>query len=125
MSDYISGVCNIGPAEIQQRKRVAIGGLFALIVSYISCVVTDAPSSTRMILFLPALIASVGFVQARRKFCLAFGFMGTFNFGKLGQLSKTQSAEEKSADRKTALSILGQSLVIAIVVTALLFFLPF
>ena len=124
MSDYISGVCNIGPSEIQQRKRVAIGGLFALVISYISLVVAGASTSARFVLFVPAMIASVGYVQARKKFCLAFGFMGTFNFGKVGQLSKIQSAEEKRADRKTALSILGKSLVIALAITAILALIP-
>lgn len=124
MSEYISGVCNIGPAEIQQRKRVALGGFVALVICYIALIATGAATATRWVLFFPAAIAAIGFVQARRKFCLAYGFMGTFNFGQLGHLSKTQSVEEKRTDRKVALSILAQGVLLALVVTALLVAIP-
>ena len=50
--------------------------------------------------------------------------MGTFNFGKLGQLSKVADSDAKLADRKTALSILGQSVVLALAITGLIYFIP-
>jgi len=50
--------------------------------------------------------------------------MGTFNFGKLGQLSKVTSPAERAADRKVALSILFQSLLLAAAVTAIVVALP-
>jgi hypothetical protein len=50
--------------------------------------------------------------------------MGTFNLGKLGDLSKVQSAEDRKADRKTALSILLQATGLALVLTVLLVLLP-
>jgi hypothetical protein len=74
--------------------------------------------------FVPLLVFSIGFVQSRKKFCLAYGFMGTFNLGKLGDLSKVQSAEDRKADRKTALSILLQATGLALVLTVLLVLLP-
>jgi len=63
-------------------------------------------------------------VQSRKKFCLAYGLAGTFNFGKLGQISKVQSSEDKKADRKTAVSILLQSVAVAALITAVFFLLP-
>ena len=50
--------------------------------------------------------------------------MGTFNFGKLGQLSKVASKEDKAADRATAISILTQAIILAAAITGLIFFLP-
>ncbi len=70
------------------------------------------------------MVASVGFVQSRKKFCLAYGFMGTFNFGKLGQLSKVADSASRAADRKTALSILFQATSYAVIATALAYVLP-
>ena len=55
---------------------------------------------------------------------LAYGLAGTFNFGKLGQISKVQSPEDKKADRKTAVSILFQSIALAGLITAIFFVLP-
>ena len=77
------------------------------------------PGSTALA-FLPALIAAVGYAQSRKKFCFAFGLMGTFNFGNLGKLSKVAAPEAIAADRAMALKIIGQSVGIALAATALL-----
>jgi hypothetical protein len=50
--------------------------------------------------------------------------MGTFNLGKLGDISRVQSPEDRKADRKTALTILAQSALLALVSTATLVALP-
>jgi len=70
------------------------------------------------------MIFAVGFIQARKKFCLAYGFAGTFNFGKLGSISKVQSEADKKADRKTAIKIFVQSALLAAAITAVFFALP-
>ena len=66
------------------------------------------------------MVFSVGFIQSRKKFCLAYGFMGTFSLGKLGDLSRVQSPEDRKADRRTALKILIQSAALAFLLTVLL-----
>jgi hypothetical protein len=63
------------------------------------------------------MVFAVGFIQSRRKFCLAYGLAGTFNLGKLGQISKVANPEDKAADRKTALSILAQATALALGLT--------
>jgi hypothetical protein len=70
------------------------------------------------------MMASIGWVQSRKKFCLAYGFMGTFNFGKLGQLSRVSDKNALRADRSTAVKILLQGLVYAALVTAVMYLLP-
>jgi hypothetical protein len=75
-------------------------------------------------MFVPLMVFSIGFIQSRRKFCLAYGFMGTFNLGKLGDLSRVQSPEDRKADRKTALSILLQASALALALTIALVLLP-
>jgi hypothetical protein len=76
------------------------------------------------VLFFPLVVASIGWVQSRKKFCLAYGFMGTFNFGKVGQISKVSDKDALRADRITALTILAQSLLYAVLITALMYLLP-
>jgi hypothetical protein len=73
---------------------------------------------------MPAIIFAIGFVQSRKKFCLAYGLAGTFNFGGLGDVKRVQSEEDRKADRKTALSILAQSAMLAVAITAVVFALP-
>jgi hypothetical protein len=69
-------------------------------------------------------VAAIGWIQSRKKFCLAYGFMGTFNFGKLGELSRVRDKESLNADRKMALKVLSQSLSLAAVLTLIVYLLP-
>lgn len=123
-ADYIPGSCNIGKGEIRQRQIVALIGLAISISSLIALISTSAPRGARLGIFIPLAVASIGWVQSRKKFCLAYGFMGTFNFGKLGQLSKVSDSASRAADRKTALSILFQAGAYAVIATAIIYALP-
>ena len=123
-AEYIPGSCNIGNGEVRRRQLVAIFGLFLTSFSAVTILATDQSKNSRLSIFVPALIFAIGFVQSRKKFCLAYGLAGTFNFGKLGQISKVQSTEDRKADRKTAVLILFQSVALAALITAVFFALP-
>ncbi|MEY3163974.1 MAG: hypothetical protein RI887_798 [Actinomycetota bacterium] len=123
-AEYIPGSCNIGNGEVRRRQAVAIFGLFLTSFSAITILATDQSRNSRLSIFVPALIFAIGFVQSRKKFCLAYGLAGTFNFGKLGQISKVQSTEDRKADRKTAVLILFQSAALAALITAVFFAVP-
>jgi len=121
---YVAGSCNIGTGEIRRRQLVAIIGTILSASSLIGFITTSAEPSLRLGIFIPLSVASIGWVQSRRKFCLAYGFMGVLNFGKLGDVSRITDKAALAADRKTAASILAQSLAIAAVLTAATYFLP-
>ena len=121
---YVPRTCNIGQGEIKRRQAVAIFSLFLIAISSIGILTTDQDRGARLSIFIPAVIFSIGFVQSRKKFCLAYGLAGTFNFGKLCQISKVQSLEDKKVDRKTAVFILFQSIALAGAITAIFFILP-
>jgi hypothetical protein len=117
-SEYIPGSCNIGKGEVQRRQSVAIIGLLFTITTAVGLLTTDASTGAKLTIFLPAMIFAIGFIQARKKFCLAYGFAGTFNFGKLGKISRVASAQDRRADQITALKILGQAVLLASAITA-------
>ena len=121
---YIAGTCNIGKNEIRQRQVVALIGLFLSVSSLIGFISTGASQSVRLGIFLPLAVFSIGWVQSRKKFCLAFGFMGTFNFGKLDKVSRVADKASLAADRRTAVSILLQSLGLAAILTLIVYLLP-
>ena len=121
---YIPGTCNLGKSEIQRRQFVALLGLLLTASILFGLIGADAPTSARWALFIPLMVFSVGFIQSRKKFCLAYGLMGTFNLGKLGDISRVQSPDDRKADRKTALLILAQSALLALTLTVLLVLLP-
>lgn len=121
---YIAGTCNIGEGEIRRRKLVALIGIALSLFSLVGFISAGTEPSLRLGIFIPVSIATIGWVQSRKRFCLAYGFMGTFNFGMLGQLSRVSDRASLAADRKTALNILGQSLGLSALITLVIYFLP-
>lgn len=122
--EYVAGSCNIGTGEIRRRQVVALAGAVISTTTLVGLLNTDAARSARFSLFIPLMVFAIGFVQSRKKFCLAYGFMGTFNFGKLGQISRVSDPISKKADRKTAITILAQSTALALGLTLATFALP-
>jgi len=123
-NQYIPGTCNLGKDEIRSRQIVALFGLFLTISSVIGILAADQGRSVRFSIFIPAMIFSVGFVQSRSKFCLAYGLAGTFNFERLGKISRVASVEDRRADRKTAITILLKAAALAALITVVFFVLP-
>jgi hypothetical protein len=121
---YIPGTCNIGKSEIRQRQVVALIGLALSVSALVGFISTGASPSVRLGIFLPLTIFSIGWVQSRKRFCLAYGFIGTFNFGRLGKVSRVADKASLAADRKTAVSILLQSLGLAGLLTLIIYLLP-
>ena len=122
--EYVAGSCNIGNGEVRRRQVVALVGAVISITSLVGLLSSDAARGARLSLFVPLMVFAIGFIQSRKKFCLAYGFMGTFNFGKLGQISRVSDPNSKKADRKTALTILAQSTALALGLTLATFALP-
>lgn len=118
-NDYQPGVCNIGGPEVARRKQVAYLGGFLYIALTIAMVALDLSQQIRVLLFFPAALFAVGYIQSRKKFCFAYGLLGAFNFGEAGKISKVATAEEIAADRKAALLIIGQALTLALAMTLL------
>ena len=123
-AEYIPGTCNIGGGEVTRRRMVALLGLILTLSSTATLISTEANRQSRLGIFIPALVMSVGWVQSRKRFCLAYGFAGTFNFGALGKLSKVSDQAARAADRKTAIKIFAQSALYAAVITAIVVALP-
>ncbi len=123
--EYIPGTCNIGKGEIRKRQLVALVGLFFSVTTLLAFSTVETPTAARLGIFFPLMVASVGFVQSRSKFCLAYGFAGTFNVGKMGDIKRVSSKEDRAADRRTALVILGKSFLLAALATAVVLVLPF
>ncbi len=116
---YTPGVCNIGPEEIARRKRVGWIGLIATIILTALLFAFHAASVWRITVFLPAFVASSGFVQAYTKFCVAFGQAGVYNFGPVGTTQTVADIQSKQRDTRRTVQLYAYILAIAVVITAL------
>jgi hypothetical protein len=115
-SDYRPGLCNIGPAEIERRRRAGHLGVASTALLLIGLVLIDAPPIARLLVVFPAAAAAAGYLQAWLKFCAGFGARGVFNFGKLGHTEQVGDAASRPRDRAKATQIALASLAVGVLV---------
>ena len=113
---YIPGVCNIGREEIKQRKIVGIIGFIATIVIFFLLTYFNASTGFKLFIFIPAVISSIGFLQARAHFCIYYGWASLFNFDSLGKKNKVEKDEYKILDKKKSFRIVLYSLLIGLII---------
>ena len=126
-NEYIPGVCNIGPAEINRRRQAGWLGLGVTIVLWAAFWFFKIPAPWRLLLFFQAAMSASGFLQAAMHFCAGFGMQGVFNFStEVGKTDTVEQAEYRRKDQRKALQIsLYSGLIgIAIAVAGFLLVLP-
>ena len=121
---YQPGVCNIGPAEIRQRRRLGWIGLAVAVVYLALAFALGFPHGFRLLVALPVGMSATGFLQGAFHFCVRFGTQGLFNFGELGTEEAVHEAEYRRLDQRKAVLIIVLSLVITVVVAVGAFLLP-
>lgn len=122
---YQPGVCNIGPAEIRQRRTSGWIGVVVTVVAVAAFVIFDVPAPFRLLAALPAILAASGFLQAGLHFCANFGMRGLFNVTDgMGSQESVMEADFRKADQRKAVQIIVGSLIIGIVVGVIAFLLP-
>lgn len=121
---YQPGVCNIGPAEIRQRRMSGILGAAVAAVFLVLAFALGWPAPWRLLVALPVALAATGFLQAAFHFCVRFGTQGLFNFGDVGTQEAVHEAEYRRKDQRKAVLIVVLSVAIAAVVAVVAFLIP-
>jgi len=99
---YRPGACNIGSAEIARRHRAGMLGISAAGVLAAALLLVGAPGVARWLVALPLAGGAVGLLQARLRFCAAYGAAGIRNLGSLGQVERVEDPAARRADRAKA-----------------------
>ena len=116
-SEYVPGVCNIGPAEIALRRRTGWIGFVLTVFFWVVLTLLRAAPFWYSLLFIPSAISGAGFIQAATHFCAGFGMKGLFNLGpRAGMTDTALQAEFRAQDRRKAMRIFGYSILVGIVV---------
>jgi hypothetical protein len=121
---YQPGVCNIGPSEIRSRRRTGYIGLALTAVFLVIAYAVGLAAPWRLFVFLPAVLAATGFLQAQLHFCTRFGAQGLFNFGELGTQESVMDAEFRRKDQRKAALIIVLSVVIGAAAALVVFLIP-
>jgi hypothetical protein len=123
---YIPGVCNIGRDEIRVRALTGLVGLFITSILLIILIVVRAAPVIRVLVYIPAFISALGFLQAYFHFCAYFGLKSLFNFEKAGTTPEAIWDDDmRRLDRRRAWTIIAYAAVIAAGVTVVTFIVPF
>ncbi len=121
-ADYHAGACNIGPQEISARRRAGHVGLAVTLALLAVLLLIGAPPAWRLVIAIPAAGTAVTYLQAILRFCVAFGWAGVFNFGRVGTMTRVADVDARRADRARALRMIaaGSAIGLAIGVAAAL-----
>jgi hypothetical protein len=121
---YRPGACNIGSAEIARRRRFGLIGLTASALLALALLAAGAPPITRFPVALPVAGSAIGLIQARLRFCAAFGIAGLRNFGPLGGEERVTEAAARRADRLMALRIVAAGSLVGLAAGLVLALIP-
>lgn len=122
---YIPGVCNINPKEVQKREKAGYFGVGVFLALLVLLMLIQAPVYTRALLFLPAFIGAIGFLQARNKFCVGYAAAGQQNANDgSDSASEISSKDDIATDKTRARTINMQALGLAVAATLLTLLLP-
>jgi len=123
-SQYIPGVCNIGPPEIAVRKRFGWMGLALAALVWTLFAYLDVGRFWFLLLFFPSAMSALGFIQGIMHFCAGFGMRSIFNMGsEVGKTDSILQGDFRAKDRKKARQILGYSAIVGLLVSFLAYLL--
>jgi hypothetical protein len=100
MAEYIPGVCNIGPQEINRRRRIGWIGLAVAVLLFILLAGLNLNHWWRLLIFFPVTLSASGFLQAHFHFCSGFAGKGVFNFGEIGKTQEVKDDSFKIKDKQ-------------------------
>jgi len=124
-SAYIPGDCNINEYEVAIRRKLGYVGLQAYIVGLVLLLVLTDWLWWRLLLFLPAALAAIGFLQAKYRFCVYYAMHGRQKAEPGSRTPHTVTNEAALLkDRRRARAIKLQALAIALAATAAALVLP-
>jgi hypothetical protein len=109
--------CNIGPAEIDRRRRIAITLTAATLLVGAILLAAGAPPPARAILWPFAAATGVTWLQVIRRFCVRFAAIGVENYGPLGA-ERDVDRSVRAADARRAVAMVLEGIVAGLLITS-------
>jgi hypothetical protein len=120
----VSSACipNIGYRERLRRQRIGLLSLAAAVLAAVLLLASDAPRLSRILLFLPLIVATLSLFQVRAKTCVALAARGMRNMDD-GNEAIADPAELQAV-KAQARRVNLQASIAAAAITAVLVALP-
>jgi hypothetical protein len=108
---------NIVDRGVRRRQRLGVAWLIIGVIAAIALIATGAPREWRLFLVIPFAISATGFLQARDKTCVVLAAIGKCEVNDARSYADVAD-EERAVLRRRALMIVLRSGLIAVAVTA-------
>lgn len=114
---YIPGNVNIGRKE--KARRIQNGWIYIVlaILAFVLMVFFDLPRIYRLLIYIPATMSALGFLQARESFCVLYGLKGEYRMDN--ERNKVIDSDQLSVDRKSSINIIIVALSVGLAATIL------
>jgi len=109
---------NIGGREINRRIRIGYLGLI-LTLCFFAYVFVFTPGNIRYLIFFPALMSAIPFLEAKEKTCIVNAYLGIKNMGEKYEREQDKTYLEKQ--RCTSLLLTLKGIFIALIITGVLY----
>jgi hypothetical protein len=118
---YVPGNINIGRKEKDRRYKNGWIWLMVTVLLFLVLVYLNVPRVFRLVLYIPATMSALGFLQAAYSFCVYYGLKKEYRMNE--ENNSVHDDENILADRKTSINIIIVALSIGFVVTILAYLL--
>lgn len=116
-TQYTPGVCNINPAEVAYRRKAFYLGLAIGIPLFLVLLAVGAHPAYGLIMFIPAWIGAIGYLQARHKFCVGYAASGVHSASDTyADVASVTDESDRFKDQKKARNLNLQSLFIGVLI---------
>ena len=120
---YQPGICNIGAYEIsKRRKEFLVSVILDLLLTGLIFNHHDSWWFW-LLLFAVSSFTTLMYLQIRNRFCVKFGWFKQYNFKALGRKELVNDSDHIARDRKKALVIGWQTVMIGLIYTGLVYLL--
>ena len=115
---YIPGVCNINREEIAFRRKWRNIGVIVTVLLAAILFVLSANRWLRILIFLPAFVAAINYLQTKNRFCVSYAASGLQNASEGSTKADKVAADAHQLDQAKARKMNMQAGVAALIVTA-------
>jgi uncharacterized membrane protein len=120
---YVSGVCNINREEIGYRRKWRNIGTGVTVALAVTLFIISNTRWLRAIVFLPAFIGAIGYLQTKNHFCVSYAASGLQNAAEGSETADKVATQAHKLDqakaRKMNLQAAVAALLIAVVAVAI------
>ncbi|GGM62602.1 hypothetical protein GCM10009017_10880 [Halarchaeum rubridurum] len=114
-------MCNIGRRERRRRYTYAAAALVAAGAFVVGVVLGVVPQELVPALFVPLALAAEWYLQASKSFCAALALLGRYSFEDADEHGAVEDPADRAADQQYAVQITATAVVVAALVTTVVF----